>query len=199
MVGHDVLRLPLVFAALIPASFIVAALFVTRRAPFAAASLVTFVTAGLSVVAVSLHAVVLLVDRGCGSRERVEAALASCSSTSSRARCSSSSARSRSSSSAIRGPTSRAERGLDRYARSLLLTLASVTLLVISNHLAVLIAAWFATGIGLHQLLTFYRSAARRSSSRTRSSCSVESRTSASSRRSCSSCTPRSGRCASTS
>src|SRR5262249_53480596 len=49
------------------------------------------------------------------------------------------------------------EGGLERYVRSLLLTLASVTLLVISNHLGVVIAAWLATGIGLHQLLTFYR------------------------------------------
>jgi NAD(P)H-quinone oxidoreductase subunit 5 len=48
------------------------------------------------------------------------------------------------------------EAGLVRYSRSLLLTLASVTLLVISNQLAVLISAWVATGIGLHQLLTFY-------------------------------------------
>lgn len=47
---------------------------------------------------------------------------------------------------------------LDRYARNLLLTLASVTVLVTSNHLAVLVVAWFATDVGLHQLLTFYRS-----------------------------------------
>jgi NAD(P)H-quinone oxidoreductase subunit 5 len=46
---------------------------------------------------------------------------------------------------------------LDRYARYLLLTLASVTVLVTSNHLAVLMVAWFATDVGLHQLLTFYR------------------------------------------
>jgi len=49
------------------------------------------------------------------------------------------------------------QRELDRYARSLLLTVASVTVLVTSNHLAVLMVAWFATDIGLHQLLTFYR------------------------------------------
>ncbi len=46
---------------------------------------------------------------------------------------------------------------LDRYARYLLLTVASVTVLVTSNHLAVLMVAWFATDVGLHQLLTFYR------------------------------------------
>jgi NAD(P)H-quinone oxidoreductase subunit 5 len=49
------------------------------------------------------------------------------------------------------------QRELDRYARSLLLTVASVTVLVTSNHLAVLVVAWFATDVGLHQLLTFYR------------------------------------------
>ncbi len=49
------------------------------------------------------------------------------------------------------------QRELDRYARYLLLTLASVTVLVTSNHLAVLMVAWFATDVGLHQLLTFYR------------------------------------------
>jgi NAD(P)H-quinone oxidoreductase subunit 5 len=48
------------------------------------------------------------------------------------------------------------QRGLDRFARSLLLTVASVTVLVTSNHLAVLVVAWFATDVGLHQLLTFY-------------------------------------------
>ena len=49
------------------------------------------------------------------------------------------------------------QRELDRFARSLMLTLASVTVLVTSNHLAVLVVAWFATDVGLHQLLTFYR------------------------------------------
>lgn len=50
------------------------------------------------------------------------------------------------------------QQGLDRYARSLLLTLASACVLVTSNHLAVLVLAWFATDVGLHSLLTFYRS-----------------------------------------
>ena len=49
------------------------------------------------------------------------------------------------------------QRELDRFARSLLLTVASVSVLVTSNHLAVLVVAWFATDVGLHQLLTFYR------------------------------------------
>ncbi|HUQ41426.1 MAG TPA: NADH-quinone oxidoreductase subunit L [Candidatus Limnocylindrales bacterium] len=49
------------------------------------------------------------------------------------------------------------QKELDRFARSLLLTLASVSVLVTSNHLAVLVVAWFATDVGLHSLLTFYR------------------------------------------
>jgi NAD(P)H-quinone oxidoreductase subunit 5 len=49
------------------------------------------------------------------------------------------------------------QRDLDRYVRYLLLTVASVTVLVTSNHLAVLMVAWFATDVGLHQLLTFFR------------------------------------------
>jgi NAD(P)H-quinone oxidoreductase subunit 5 len=49
------------------------------------------------------------------------------------------------------------QRGLDRYARYLLLTVASVSVLVMSNHLAVLMVAWFATDVGLHQLLQFFR------------------------------------------
>ncbi|MCE9575482.1 MAG: NADH-quinone oxidoreductase subunit L [Deltaproteobacteria bacterium] len=49
------------------------------------------------------------------------------------------------------------QQGLDRYARYLLLTVASVSVLVTSNHLAVLMVAWFATDVGLHQLLTFFR------------------------------------------
>jgi NAD(P)H-quinone oxidoreductase subunit 5 len=48
--------------------------------------------------------------------------------------------------------------GLDRFARSLLLTVASACVLVTSNNLAVLVLAWFATDVGLHSLLTFYRS-----------------------------------------
>jgi NAD(P)H-quinone oxidoreductase subunit 5 len=49
------------------------------------------------------------------------------------------------------------QRDLDRYARYLLLTVASVSVLVTSNHLAVLMVAWFTTDVGLHQLLQFYR------------------------------------------
>lgn len=48
------------------------------------------------------------------------------------------------------------ERGLDRYFRWLMLTLSAVTVLVISDNLLVIAAAWTATSLALHQLLTFY-------------------------------------------
>jgi NAD(P)H-quinone oxidoreductase subunit 5 len=43
-----------------------------------------------------------------------------------------------------------------RFRGWLMLTLATVSLVVISNHLAVLAVAWFATSVALHQLLVFY-------------------------------------------
>jgi NAD(P)H-quinone oxidoreductase subunit 5 len=156
MVGHDVLRLPLAFAALIPAIFILAALFVTRRSPFAAASRVTLLTAGLSVLAVSLHVVLSrIVDDGGaaagGSRLRGLVQLDLVSSAMLILVCTLATVVVRYSRTYLAG-----EGGLVRYSRSLLLTLGAVTLLVTSNHLGVLIAGWVATGIGLHQLLTFY-------------------------------------------
>ena len=48
------------------------------------------------------------------------------------------------------------EAGQARFRGWLLLTLATVSLVVISNHLAVLAVAWFATSVALHQLLVFY-------------------------------------------
>jgi NAD(P)H-quinone oxidoreductase subunit 5 len=56
------------------------------------------------------------------------------------------------------------EPGLARYARSLAATLAAVTTLASSGHLGVIAAAWTATSLALHELLTFYpeRAAARR-------------------------------------
>lgn len=47
--------------------------------------------------------------------------------------------------------------GQVRYARSLLATLAAVTVLVLSNNLLVIALAWMGTSFALHQLLTFYR------------------------------------------
>ena len=46
--------------------------------------------------------------------------------------------------------------GQARYARWLMATLASVAVVVLTNHLAVLAAAWLATSLCLHQLLTFF-------------------------------------------
>ena len=46
--------------------------------------------------------------------------------------------------------------GQTRYARWLMATLAAVTVVVVTNHLAVLAAAWLATTLALHQLLTFF-------------------------------------------
>jgi NAD(P)H-quinone oxidoreductase subunit 5 len=48
------------------------------------------------------------------------------------------------------------ESGQARYLRSLMLTLAAVTWLVLSNNLLVLAVAWIATSLALHSLLTFF-------------------------------------------
>ena len=46
--------------------------------------------------------------------------------------------------------------GQPRYIRGLMLTLAAVSLLVLTNNLAVLAVAWIATSLALHGLLTFF-------------------------------------------
>ena len=43
-----------------------------------------------------------------------------------------------------------------RYAARMLATLAAVSLVVVANHLVVLVAAWAATSLALHGLLTFF-------------------------------------------
>ena len=48
------------------------------------------------------------------------------------------------------------ESGQVRYTRWLMATLAAVTVVVITNNLAVLALAWLATSLALHQLLTFF-------------------------------------------
>jgi NAD(P)H-quinone oxidoreductase subunit 5 len=48
------------------------------------------------------------------------------------------------------------EHGQPRYIRGLMLTLASVSLLVLSNNLVLLAAAWISTSLALHGLLTFF-------------------------------------------
>ena len=48
--------------------------------------------------------------------------------------------------------------GQPRYIRGLMLTLAAVSLLVLTNNLAVLALAWIATSLAMHGLLTFFDS-----------------------------------------
>ncbi len=48
------------------------------------------------------------------------------------------------------------EPGLSRHVRWFLATMAAVSLLVVTDDLAVLVVAWTASSLGLHQLLTFY-------------------------------------------
>lgn len=48
------------------------------------------------------------------------------------------------------------DRGQARYTRALLSTLAAVSLIVITNNLALLALAWLAASLTLHELLTFY-------------------------------------------
>ena len=157
MVYHDLLRFPLGLACFIPAILIVSALFVTRRSPFWAASVATVLTLELSLVAVTLHALLSKTVREPDEstieammRSMVQLDVASCVMLV--LVCTLAVIVVRYSRTYLAG-----EAGLVRYVRSLLLTVAAVTVLVISNHLALLVACWLATGIGLHQLLTFYR------------------------------------------
>ena len=53
-------------------------------------------------------------------------------------------------------PYLKGERSQPRYIRGLMLTLAAVTLLVMTNNLLVLALAWIATSLALHGLLTFF-------------------------------------------
>ena len=48
------------------------------------------------------------------------------------------------------------QRGQPRYIRSLMLTLAAVTVLVLTNNLLLLVLAWIGTSLALHALLTFF-------------------------------------------
>jgi NAD(P)H-quinone oxidoreductase subunit 5 len=51
----------------------------------------------------------------------------------------------------------RGEPGQTRFSVAFLATLAAVSTVVVSAHLAVIIAAWAGSSAGLHHLLTFYR------------------------------------------
>jgi NAD(P)H-quinone oxidoreductase subunit 5 len=49
------------------------------------------------------------------------------------------------------------EPGQDGFVGALLFTLAAVATVVLTRHLGILVAAWAASSLGLHHLLTFYR------------------------------------------
>lgn len=49
------------------------------------------------------------------------------------------------------------ESGQNRYISALMLTLSAVSIVPVTDHLGVLVLAWFASSITLHHLLTFYR------------------------------------------
>jgi NAD(P)H-quinone oxidoreductase subunit 5 len=151
--------LPLFLAALAPASLVIAAFLISRqRAQFLrVASVVATLAAGLAYLAVVLNLVLSLV--GYDARaivptsvmndvvqlDIVSSAMFALVSTIALVVV-------RYSRTYLAG-----QKELDRYSRYLLLTVASATVLVTANHLAVLMVAWFATDVGLHQLLTFYR------------------------------------------
>lgn len=160
MASEDVLSLlPLFLASLVPACLFVSAFLISRqRSRFlTVASFVTTLTAGLTYLAVVLHPLLSLLGYDATTTrpgsvmhdvvqlDIVSSAMFVLVSTLALVVV-------RYSRTYLDG-----QRELDRYARYLLLTLASVTVLVTSNHLAVLMVAWFATDVGLHQLLTFYR------------------------------------------
>lgn len=149
--------LPFVLTSLVPPILVLAAVPVSRRSPFATASFVTFLAAGLSFVAVTLRTLFFFTGHDAraplpGSAMHGLVQLDLVSSAMLVLVCTLAIVVVRYSQTYLAG-----EGGLVRYARSLLLTLASVTLLVVSNHLALLVAAWLGAGIGLHQLLIFFR------------------------------------------
>ncbi|MFO0617728.1 MAG: NADH-quinone oxidoreductase subunit L [Polyangiaceae bacterium] len=152
--ARDVLQLsPLILAALIPSILVIATVFVSERSPFRVAAFTTSLTAGLAGLAVSMQAIVSLLGYPAGeSKIQGLVQLDVSSSAMLILVCTLAVVVVRYSRTYLAG-----EGGLDRYARSLLATIASVTVLVVSNHLGFLIAGWVAAGVFLHQLLVFYR------------------------------------------
>jgi NAD(P)H-quinone oxidoreductase subunit 5 len=157
--GELISLVPLFLAALVPASLFIAAFLVSRQrsGSLTVASFVTTAAAGLAYLAVVLRPLLSLL--GYDARTTVPSSVMNdvvqldlVSSAMFVLVATLALVVVRYSRTYLAG-----QRELDRYARSLLLTVASVTVLVTSNHLAVLVVAWFATDVGLHQLLTFYR------------------------------------------
>jgi NAD(P)H-quinone oxidoreductase subunit 5 len=157
--GELLSLLPLLFAALVPVSLVIPAFLISRqRARFlTVAVFVATLAAAFAYLAVFLHPILVLLGfdpkikaRDSGLNDVLQLDLVtSCMFVLV------------STIAVIVIRYSRAylagQRELDRFARSFLLTVASATVLVTANHLAVLVLAWFATDIGLHQLLTFFR------------------------------------------
>jgi NAD(P)H-quinone oxidoreductase subunit 5 len=156
--GELLALLPLFFAAIVPASFFVAAFLVPRqRSPLSVAAFVTGIAVVLAYLAVVLRPLLGLLGYDARTTvptsvmndvvqlDLVSSAMFALVSTLALV--------------VVRYARTylAGQKDLDRFARSFLLTIASVTVLVTSNHLAVLVVAWFATDVGLHQLLTFYR------------------------------------------
>ncbi len=160
MTAGELLSLaPLFLASLVPASVFIAAFLVSRQRSrsMSAASFVTTGAVGLAYLAVVLRP--LLSWRGFDARTKVPTSVMNdvvqldlVSSAMFALVATLALVVVRYSRTYLAG-----QRDLDRFARSLLLTVASVTVLVTSNHLAVLVVAWFATDVGLHSLLTFFR------------------------------------------
>jgi NAD(P)H-quinone oxidoreductase subunit 5 len=157
--GELLSLLPLFLAALVPASLVISAFMVSRqRARFLTiAVFVTSFAAGLSYLAVALHVVLSFLGfdprkTAPDSAMNVVVQLDLVSSAMFVLVSTLAVVVVRYSRSYLAG-----QRELDRFARALLLTVASAMVLVTANHLAVLVIAWFATDVGLHQLLTFFR------------------------------------------
>lgn len=143
---------PLVLAALVPSTFLVGALLVSSTAPLRFASAVTFPAAGLALLAVALRAGAPESSDGAASLVHPWVQLELATGAMLTLVCGLAVVVARYARTSLAG-----EAELERHARALLGALASVSTLVISNHLAVLVAAWFATSLFVHQLLTFYR------------------------------------------
>jgi NAD(P)H-quinone oxidoreductase subunit 5 len=157
--GELIALLPLLLASLVPASLVISAFVISRgRARFlTVAVFVTGFAAGLTYLAVASHAVLSFMgfDPRTAAPDSVITHVVQLDLVSSSMFVLVSTLALvvvRFSRSYLAG-----QRELDRFARALLLTVASAIVLVTSNHLAVLVLAWFATDVGLHQLLTFFR------------------------------------------
>jgi NAD(P)H-quinone oxidoreductase subunit 5 len=138
---------PAVLAAAVPLLLAVGAAVVSRRAPLATAGLVTRLSLGLALAALAAHA---LAPHGAGSAlapiVRVDGAssLALALVT------------------ALGLVVARFSRrylaggpGLFEYARALLATLAAVSIVVVTGHLAIALAAFAAKSVALHRLIRY--------------------------------------------